>query len=124
VLLLGGLATIVLARPILDLLDISEPTARVAAGIAVLLTGLVDLVDPRRTGPALLRPGAALVLLVSAVDPGRLATTTALLVVVGLARFIATDREAVPTWVRWARFVAAGAILLGANLVVDGIYDL
>jgi hypothetical protein len=121
-LLLGGLALVVVAHPLLDVLDITEPTVRVAAGIAILVTGVVDLIDPRRTGPAVFRPGLALAVVAAAVDPGKLATTTALLVTGVVARVIGARSS--PTWTRWARFVAVAAILLGADHIIDGIYDL
>jgi small neutral amino acid transporter SnatA (MarC family) len=120
---LGCLALVVLARPLLDLLDVSEPTVRVAAGIAVLITGAIDLVQPSATDAALFRPGLALAVVAAAVDPGRLATTAAVLVAAGVARLMDRPSRA-DGWRHLARFVGVAAILLGADLIVDGIYEL
>jgi hypothetical protein len=124
-LLFGGLLLVPLARPLLDLLDITEPTVRVAAGVAVLVTAVVDLVNPRLMGLAVFRPGVALAVVVSAVDPGRAPTAVAVVVAALVAAVVgrAGSSGQGEGWVRAARWVAALAVLLGADLVVDGVYD-
>lgn len=122
----GGLLLVAAGPPLLDLLDITEPTARVAAGVAVLVTAVVDLVDPRSLGASILRPGVALAIVVAAVDPGRPATALAVLAAGAVALVLGRggrDEQHRERASRAARWLAALAVLLGADLVVDGVYD-
>lgn len=120
-----GLAVILASSWLLDVLDVSDPTARVAAGVVVALSAAVDLVDPKRLGTAVLRPGPLLILLVGAVDPGAGRSVAGLAAVVVLAMVSATvGRSGESTrWTQAARWIAALALVLGLDLVVDGIYE-
>jgi hypothetical protein len=118
-----GLALVLAARPLLDLLDITEPTARVAAGVAVLVTAIVDLVSPRMMGLSVMRPGVALAVIVAAIDPGRAQAALAVLVTGLVAAALGARGNDEERWTRTARWVAVLGIVMGADLVVDGIYD-
>ncbi|MDQ2649212.1 MAG: hypothetical protein M3Z03_06635 [Actinomycetota bacterium] len=118
-----GLALVLVARPLLDLLDITEPTARVAAGVAVLVTAIVDLVNPRLMGLSVMRPGVALAVLVAAIDPGRAQAALAVVVAGLVAALVGRAAGDDERWTRAARWLAVVGIVMGADLVVDGIYD-
>jgi small neutral amino acid transporter SnatA (MarC family) len=143
---LGGLAVCAAAAvgdPLLDALDVSEPSFRVAAGIVALLAGAADLFRrPPPAEPALSGWRAALVpvaipvvarpaLLVLAVGAGAersvLVSAGAMAVGVGLLTALAagcsTDGPAGRV-LRWAgRLLAAGLVACGVILAVDGILD-
>ena len=133
-----GLAA--LSGPLLDWLDVSPPTFRVAAGLVLGFRGLLDLVltpkpEPEGLGgwgealfpvgfPVLFRPEVAVIALAAGADIG--VVRTALLTVVPAALGVA----AVTWWPgrRWARSVGAllsvGAIVVGVALIADGVIDI
>jgi small neutral amino acid transporter SnatA (MarC family) len=126
--------------PLLDLLDVSPPTFRVAAGLVLAFRGLLDLVrapTPEPEGlsgwgealfpvgfPVLFRPEVAVLALAAGADLGAARAGILSLVPVGLAVL------AVVRWrhVRSARAVGAllsvGAIVVGAALITDGVLDI
>ncbi len=126
--------------PLLDLLDVSPPTFRVAAGLVLAFRGLLDLVltpTPEPEGlsgwgealfpvgfPVLFRPEVAVLALAVGADLGVARAGILSLVPVGLAGF------AVVRWrhVRSARAVgvllSAGAIVVGAALITNGVVDI
>ena len=143
---LGGLAVCAAAAagaPLLDTLDVSDPSFRIAAGIVAALAGAADLFRrPPRPEPALAGWRAALVpvaipvvarpaLLVLAlgagaddrvvVTAGAIATGVALLT--GLVFASPTDGPGGRV-LRWAgRLLAAGLVACGVLLTVDGVLD-
>jgi hypothetical protein len=121
-----------LGPPLLDLLDVSDPSFRTGAGIVAVVAGIADLFR-RPPAPA---PGAVLLvarpaLLVLALGAGAdrgvlpsiVAMAIGIAVLAGLtAAAPADDRRA--RALRWAaRVLAAGLIAGGATLVVHGILD-
>jgi small neutral amino acid transporter SnatA (MarC family) len=143
---IGGLAVCAAAAlggPLLEALDVSEPSFRLAAGIVAVLAGAADLFRrPPASEPALGGWGAALVpvaiplvarpaLLVLAlgvgtdrgvlVSVGALAVALALLF--GLAARSPTEGPGGRV-LRWAaRLLAAALVVCGALLAVDGVLD-
>jgi small neutral amino acid transporter SnatA (MarC family) len=144
--LLGGLLVCVTAAaggPLLDALDVSEPSFRVAAGIVAAVTGVADLFRrPPRPEPSLGGRRAALVpvaipvvarpaLLVLALSAGAdgdfLVSIGAMLIGTALLTALAV---ASPTGgpggrvLRWAsRLLGATLIACGVILVLDGLLD-
>ena len=144
--LVTGVLAIVaaLADPILDSLEISDPTARIAAGVAVVVIGVRDAfaapaaVDPALPGwraalvpvavPHLFTPGISLLAVSASADLGVgeaiLAVMIAMAVVVGLALWPAPG----PAGARAARagqvLLAGLAIAMGGSLMVDGVLDI
>ncbi|HEX2466859.1 MAG TPA: hypothetical protein VHJ54_01510 [Solirubrobacterales bacterium] len=143
---LGGLGVCVVAAaadPLLDALDVSDPSFRVAAGIVVGIAGAVDLVRrPPVPEPALAGWRAALVpvavplvarpaLLVAALGAGadHDVLVSAAAMAVGIALLTALTAWS-PTdgpggrVLRWTgRLMAAGLIACGTILTVDGVLD-
>lgn len=136
------LATV--AEPILDRLDISDPTARIAAGVAIVVIGVRDafsgpaLVEPALAGrgaafvpvvvPHLFTPGLMLLVISASADLGVpvavAGVSSAIVSVVVLAVWSAPTGP-------WARAVRAGhvltaglAIALGGALMLDGVLDI
>jgi len=144
--LVGGLAVCAAAAaagPLLEALDVSEPSFRVAAGIVAVLAGVGDLLRrPPRRAPALGGSRAALVpiaiplvarpvLLVLAVgagaDRGVLVSAGAIAIGVALLTVLAVGR---PTdgpgdrALRWAgRVLGAALVACGVILVLAGVLD-
>jgi len=143
---IGGLAVCAAAAlgdPLLDALDVSDPSFRIAAGIVAGLAGVADLFRrPPPSEPALAGWGAALVpvvvplvarpaLLVLALGAGaeRNVLVSAGAMVVGIA-LLSGLAAGCPTEgpggrvLRWAgRLLAAGLVACGVVLAVDGILD-
>jgi small neutral amino acid transporter SnatA (MarC family) len=144
--LIGGLAVCAAAAagdPLLEALDVSDPSFRVAAGIVAGLAGAADLFQrPPPPEPAFAGWGAALVpvaipvvarpaLLLMALGAGaeRTVLVSVGAMLVGIAAFTALAAE----WpgegpggrvLRWAgRLLAAGLVACGVVLTVDGILD-
>jgi small neutral amino acid transporter SnatA (MarC family) len=140
---LAACALAALADPLLDALDVSDPSFRVAAGIVAGLAGAIDLFRaPPKPEPALPGWRAALVpvaipavarpaLLISALGAGAdhgvpltagaMAAAVALLT--GLVATCGTD-GASGRALRWAsRLLAAGLLAGGVVLTIDGIKD-
>ncbi len=66
----AALPVAVLASPLLEWAELSEPTVRLAAGLVIAATAVVDVISPSRMGATVLRPGPFVVLLAGGVDPG------------------------------------------------------
>ena len=143
---IGAIAVVAaaaVADPLLDALDVSDPSFRVAAGIVAGLAGVMDLFrKPPRPEPALPGRAAALVpvalpsvarpaLLVVAIGAG--ADHGALLALgamsAGVALLVALVAELPPEGprgrvLRWAsRLLAVGLVAGGVILAIDGIMD-
>jgi len=143
---IGGLAVCLVAAaadPLLDALDVSEPSFRVAAGIVAAIAGAADLFrrppppEPSLPGwraalvpvaiPAVIRPALVVVALGTGADAdflvsaGAMATGVALLI--GLVRAWPTEGPGGRV-LRWAsRLLAAGLVACGVILTVDGVLD-
>jgi small neutral amino acid transporter SnatA (MarC family) len=143
---IGGLAVCAAAAaggPLLDALDISDPSFRIAAGLVAALTGATDMFRrPPEPEPALAGWGAALVpiavpvvarpaLLVMALgagaDHGVLVSAAAMATGVALLVVLAVAAPTEGPWgrvLRWAgRLLAAGLVACAVVLGVDGILD-
>jgi small neutral amino acid transporter SnatA (MarC family) len=143
---IGGLVVCAVAAagdPLLDALDVSEPSFRIAAGAVAALAGAADLfrrpppVEPALAGwraalipvaiPVVARPAALVMALGAGADRGVLVSVVAMAIGValltGLAARWPTDgpgRRAL----RWAsRVLAAALVACGVILGVDGIFD-
>lgn len=128
-----GLAAV--AEPLFDAADVSAPNARVAAGLVVTVTGLVDLV--RRPAPAadlppgdrsalvpvafpgLLEPQVGVLALAAGADEGLLLPTA--LAAVVLVLWVLADRVRTPFLPPLGRLVGALGVLAGTALTVDGV---
>jgi small neutral amino acid transporter SnatA (MarC family) len=144
--LIGGIALCVaaaVADPLLDLLDVSEPSFRTAAGITAIVAGVADLLRrPPRPEPALEGRRAALVpvafplvarpaLVVLALGAGadRDVLLTAGAVALGVA--LLTGLTAAGTTegsrgraLRWAgRLLGVALVACGVLLTIDGVLD-
>jgi small neutral amino acid transporter SnatA (MarC family) len=143
---IGGLAVCAAAAlgdPLLDALDVSEPSFRIAAGIVAVLTGIVDLFrrppapEPALPGrraalipvalPAVARP--ALLLLALGAGADRSVVVAAGAMAIGVAVLAAVAARC-PTEgpggraLRWAgRLLAAALVACGVLLTVDGVLD-
>jgi small neutral amino acid transporter SnatA (MarC family) len=138
-------AVAALAAPLLRAIDVSPPTALIAAGLVVGLTAVGDFIRPKvepwasaggGSGPlaltapvavpGLLRPAAVLLVLAVAADV-RVATGLAVALAVTACAVAAlrppTRGPGVLDTVLW-RAVAAVAILGAIDLIVDGIFAL
>ena len=141
---IGGLAVVVAALigdPLLDLLDVSEPSFRLAAGIVAAVAGAADLFrrppapEPALPGwraalvpiaiPAVARPALLVLALGAGADERVLASVGAMLLGIALLTVLAA------LWptegprgraLRWAgRLLAAGLVACGVILAIDGI---
>jgi hypothetical protein len=131
--LLGGLAVCaaaVLAGPLLDLLNVSDPSFRVAAGLMAAVAGAADLLRrPPSPGPPasllVARPALIAIALGAGADRGVLPVIAAVAIGVALLRALAAARVADGRQagaLRWtARLLAAALIAGGVVLVVHGI---
>jgi hypothetical protein len=130
--LLGGAAGAVLivaasavAPPLLDALDVSDPSMRTAAGIVAVVAGIADLFRAPRVWPA--RPAVLILALGAGADRGVLPSIAAMAIAV--AAVIALTAAAPPDdsrarVLRWAaRLIAVGLIAGGVTLVLHGILD-
>ncbi len=143
---IGGLAVVAaaaLADPLLNALDVSEPSFRVAAGIVAGLAGISDLFrrpplpEPALPGrraalvpiaiPAVARPALLIVAIGAGADQGVLVSLGAMAAGVALlAGLVASVPQEGPHGrvLLWAsRLLAAGLVAGGAILTVDGILD-
>jgi small neutral amino acid transporter SnatA (MarC family) len=144
--LIGGLAVCaaaVVADPLLDAIDVSEPSFRTAAGIVAILAGAADLLRrPPKPEPALEGRRAALVpvaiplvarpaLLVLAMGAG--ADRNVLLTAGAMALGIALLVGLTSAWstegtkgraLRWTGcLLGAGLVACGVLLTIDGVLD-
>ena len=144
--LIGGLAVCAVAAagdPLLDALDVSEPSFRIAAGIVAGIAGAADLFrrppppEPALAGwraalipvaiPVVARPALLVLALGAGADQGVLVSAGAMAMGIALLTGLA------PGWptegpggrgLRWAsRLLAAGLVACGVILAVDGILD-
>ncbi len=145
---LGGLAgalavcvAALLGDPLLDALDVSESSFRIAAGIVAALTGAIDVFrrppspEPALDGwraaivpvaiPLVARPALIVLALGAGADSGALVAVGAMAVGVGLlAVTVAAWGTDGPQGrvLRWAgRLLALGLVALGVLLALDGI---
>jgi small neutral amino acid transporter SnatA (MarC family) len=143
---IGGLAVCAAAAlggPLLEALDVSAPSFRLAAGIVALLAGAADLFrrppasEPALAGrraalvpvaiPLVARPALLVLALGAGADRGVLvsvgALAVALALLIGLAARSPTDGPGGRV-LRWgARLSAAVLVACGALLAVDGVLD-
>jgi small neutral amino acid transporter SnatA (MarC family) len=142
----GGLAVCAAAAvgdPLLDVLDVSDPSFRLAAGIVAALAGAGDLFrrppasEPALAGrraalipvavPAVARPALLLLALGAGADQGAVVTAGAM--AIGVALLIALVAAAPIDGpggrvLRWAgRLLGAGLVAAGILLAVDGLLD-
>lgn len=144
--LIGGLVVCVVAAtgdPLLDGLDVSEPSFRIAAGIVAAVAGAVDMFrrppapEPALSGrraalvpvaiPLVARPALLVLALGAGADSGVLVSAAAMAGAVALfALLAATTPIEGPRGraLRWAvRVLAAGLLACGVILAVDGVLD-
>jgi small neutral amino acid transporter SnatA (MarC family) len=144
--LIGGLAVCAVAAagdPLLDALDVSEPSFRTAAGIVAVLAGAADLFrrppppEPSLPGwraalvpiatPLVVRPALVVLALGAGADRDVLLTAGAM--VVGIALLTAltavqATEGAQGRVLRWAvRLSGAGLVACGVLLTIDGVLD-
>jgi hypothetical protein len=123
----GGLvvAGALVADPLLDALEISPESFRIAAGLVLAAAGLRTIVWPRPSGPfvaILVTPELACLAVSFGADDAMvkvLGAAAIALVIVAIAA-VAGPRE--PTG-RAAQFLAALAVVVAVALVVSGIRD-
>jgi small neutral amino acid transporter SnatA (MarC family) len=142
---IGGLLVCAAAAagdPLLEALDVSDPSFRFAAGIVAALAGAADLFrrppapEPALAGwraalvpvaiPVVARPGLLVLALGAGADQGVLPSAGAMVIGTALLTGLAAARwptEGSPGRVlRWAgRLLAAGLVACGVVLVVDGV---
>jgi small neutral amino acid transporter SnatA (MarC family) len=143
---LGGLlvcAAAALGPPLLDWLDVSDPSFRIGAGAVAALGGIADLFrrapppEPALPGrlaalvpvaiPVVARPVLIVLALAAGADRGVLVAAGSMAIAVallsGLTEWWSTEgsRGRVLRWA--ARLLAAGLIAGGVLLAVDGVFD-
>jgi small neutral amino acid transporter SnatA (MarC family) len=148
--LLGGaagallvLAASAVAPPLLDALDVSDPSFRTAAGIVAVVAGVADLFrrsprpEPALPGrraalvpvavPLVARPALLVLALGAGADRGILPSTVAMAIgMAALAALVAVEAAAGhrARRLRWiARLLAAGLIAGGIMLIIHGVFD-
>ncbi len=142
--LIGGLAVCAAAAagdPLLDLLDVSEPSFRVAAGVVAAVAGVVDLFrrppapEPALPGwraalvpvaiPVVARPALVVLALGAGAEQGVLLSAAAMALAVALLTgLVAGWPSEGPRGraLRWlARVLAVGLVACGVILTIDGI---
>ena len=143
---LGALAVFVAAvagDPLLDALDVSEPSFRTAAGVLAALVGAADLFrrppapEPALPGaraalvpvaiPLVARPALLVLALGAGADEGVLVTAAAMAVAVAALTALTarcSTEGASGRVLRWAaRLLAAGLVAGGVLLAIDGVLD-
>jgi small neutral amino acid transporter SnatA (MarC family) len=141
---IGGLVVLVAALagdPLLDLLDVSEPSFRLAAGIVAAVAGAADLFrrppapEPALPGwraalvpvaiPAVARPALVVLALGAGADERVLASVRTMLLAIALLTVLVAlwPTEGAPgRALRWvSRLLAAGLVACGVILAIDGI---
>jgi hypothetical protein len=132
---IGGLLLVVAAAaasdPLLDALDVSDPSFRIAAGVVAVLAGVSDVFRrPPSAEPALLvvaRPALIVLALGAGADHGpgvsaaAVALALALLAGLGFASPMDGRRGRALRWA--ARLLAAGLVACGIVLGIDGVFD-
>jgi small neutral amino acid transporter SnatA (MarC family) len=129
------------ADPLLDALDVSDPSFRLAAGIVAALAGAADLFrrppgpDPALPGrraalvpvaiPVVARPALLVLALGAGADQGVLVSVGAMAVGVALLTALTAGRSTDGPRgraIRWAaRLLATGLVACGVILAIDGI---
>jgi len=132
------------ANPILGALDISDPTARIAAGVAIVVIGVRDSfsapaeIEPALDGwraalvpvamPYLFAPGLTLLAISASADRGLVAAVTVLILAILPVVLIAlrpAPSGAMARACRAGHVMTAGlAIALGGGLMLDGVLDI
>jgi small neutral amino acid transporter SnatA (MarC family) len=143
---LGGLAVCAAAAagdPLLDALDVSEPSFRLAAGVVAVLAGALDLFrrppppEPALAGwraalvpvaiPVVARPALLVLALGAGAERSLLVSASAMAVGVVLLTALAAGSSTEGPGgrvLRWAsRLLAAGLVACGVILAIDGIMD-
>jgi len=143
---IGGLvvcAAAALGDPLLEALDVSEPSFRVAAGVVAVLAGAADLFrrpprpDPALAGwraalvpvaiPLVVRPALVVLALGAGADRGVLVSAGAMAAAVGLlAGLTAGSAPEGPRGrvLRWAgRLLGVALAACGVVLAIDGVLD-
>jgi small neutral amino acid transporter SnatA (MarC family) len=129
--------------PLLDALDVSEPSFRTAAGVVAALAGAIDLFrrppspEPALAGrwaalvpvavPLVARPALLVLALGAGADEGVVVTAGAMAIAVAaltaLAAFCAPESPSGRV-LRWAgRLFATGLVACGVLLAIDGVLD-
>jgi small neutral amino acid transporter SnatA (MarC family) len=129
--------------PLLDALDVSDPSFRFAAGVLAVLVGAVDVFrrppasEPALAGrraalipvaiPAVARPALLVLALGAGADRGVLVSVAAMAVGVALLTALVARGPTDGPWgraLRWgSRLLAAGLVACGALLTIDGVLD-
>lgn len=143
---IGGLAvcgTATAGGPLLDALDVSEPSFRVAAGIVAAVAGAADLfrraprAEPALSGwraalvpvaiPMVARPALLVLALGAGADRGALVSAAAMAMGIALLAALAagcSTEGPEGRVLRWAgRLLAAALVACGVLLAVDGVLD-
>jgi small neutral amino acid transporter SnatA (MarC family) len=144
--LIGGLAVCAaaaVADPLLDALDVSEPSLRTAAGIVAVIAGVADLLrrppppEPALAGrraalvpvaiPLVARPALLVIALGAGADRDVLLTAAAMALGVALLTALTaagTTEGPRARALRWAgRLLGAGLVAGGVLLAIDGVLD-
>ena len=127
-----GVALAVFGEALLDLLDISAPTFRTAAGVVVAVSGAAHLWGRTATpvegdgifGGAVvgLYPAPVFAALAAGIDAGWLPAAGAVVVAAVLSWWLVARTDGDPAVTGWAlRFVGAAAVLIGVAMVVSGV---
>jgi small neutral amino acid transporter SnatA (MarC family) len=137
---LGVCVAAALGDPLLDLIDVSEPSFRTAAGLVAVAAGLVDLfrrpaaAEPAPPGwraalvpvafPVVARPVLVVIALGAGADHDVLPAAAAMAVGVALLAWLgrSTPGGRATAWAR--RALALGLLAGGLLLTVDGVVDL
>jgi small neutral amino acid transporter SnatA (MarC family) len=119
------LAGVLLADPLLDALDITPESFRIAAGIVLAAMGAATLVRPRPGGPAgalLVTPELACMAIAASADQGIGPALGAAVIALAVVAALALLPRVAPAG-RAAPFLAALAVVAGVALIVAGVRD-
>jgi small neutral amino acid transporter SnatA (MarC family) len=119
------LALALAADPLLDALDISPESFRIAAGIVLVVAGAATLARPRPSGPpaaTLVTPELACMAIAASADEGVGPAIAAAAVALAAVAALAGLPSVAPAG-RAAPFLAAVAVVVGVALVVAGVRD-
>jgi len=123
----------VLSKPVLDLLDVSAPTFRVAAGAVLAVAGIrwvivgakpMDEQEPRALTllPRFFTPPLLAIAITVGVDDGVVTASVAGAVALAAAVVAAIGRGQGLVWWSWsARLIGLAGVAVGLALVVDGV---
>jgi hypothetical protein len=113
------------ADPLLDALDISPESFRIAAGIVLVAMGAAVLAHPRPSGPAgalLVTPELACMAIAASADEGVGPALGAAAIALAAVAALALPPRLAPAG-RAAPFLAALGVVVGVGLVVAGVRD-